>query len=257
MVVSLISAILDDYESYRNIWAGFVRQLRPPLQLQGQVRMATAEGAPLSHEAWKDSRLPLLQKVTALLLDRKRNKAGPQALRGMLPSVIELQVLLLPYPLSLGPVEAEAERRVFATELDNLIVSSLQGQMNVLQWAKVGTATGDITTLLGTDEERLQLAVHVGQLDALGSANSADDQLLSALNLVKIRTAMRLIQKGWIVTETSNKNESQGIEKERLTRSLKGMVQKWLEYGDESVGEELMGWRKEFSNIWSDLMKSK
>ena len=249
MVTTHASLFLDDYEKFVDVWDDFVHDLRHPSRATQSIKDGDSIHSMVS--AWQNSGRLLLEKLTALVIEKKRQRG--EVNRGILPSANNLRIWLLPYPSLPKPAELDSECSIFAEELEELLETLLSGEANVLQWSKVAEDAKCISKMLNTDEERLRVASYIGKLTT--TSDRAEYQLSSALNFVRVALAMRLIDDGRAGLKKSGKDPMSAQRKEHDQR-LKTMIEEWQRASDDSIREKVRAWRRTEDKIWKDLMSS-
>jgi hypothetical protein len=251
MVVEHASLFLDDYETYTDTWNTFVDHFRPPSKLTYSYEDADSIRSMIS--TWQKSGRLVLEKVTALVIDKKKQHTREQKL-SIFPSMIKLRLWLLPYPCFPDPAEVDLQCKFFAKELDELLDTVLEGEANMLRLPRIAEDVFAVSKMLNTDEERLRVASYIGRL--VRSSHRAGDQRLSALKFIRVTLAMKLIEDG----QDSLKKTSNGAlpEQEKahavLVQRLKKWIEEWQSDSDEAIREKAAEWRTAWKNVWKILM---
>ncbi|KAF2104150.1 hypothetical protein NA57DRAFT_70363 [Rhizodiscina lignyota] len=254
------SLFLNDYERYTGVWKLFTRDLRMPSESPGSI--------PSMVSAWQKSGRLLLEQITSLVV-RTRIRHAAENKRTLLPSVTKLRLWLLPYPCFPDITEAD-----FVKALEELLDTLLKGEANVLRWPNLAEDAFTISELLNTDEERLRVASYIGGLEepsdksisessaqkpSSGGSTSdpesrtTSDQRESALNLIRVALALRLIEEGQNGLKKDAKGELVAESKDLVQRLQKRIVH-WQNDDDESIRERIAEWRKQENGLWKTLM---
>lgn len=245
IVIAHASLFLDEYENYTDIWNDFVNDLRPPAKITSQVKDADLIRSMVS--TWQKAGRLILEKVVALVLDKKK-KHTLEHKRSILPSMVKLRLWLLPYPCFSVTAEVDHQCKVFVKEMEKLMDTFLTGEANVLRWPQIAKDALTVSKLLNTAEERLCVALYIGKL--MGSSDRAGDQRSSALNLVRIALAMKLVEDGREGLKETSKHASL----EDLVRRLQKMIEEWQTHFDEGIREKVADWRREQKDLCKILM---
>jgi hypothetical protein len=248
IIISHASLFLDDYENYTDVWNEFVNDLRHPsktyypLEDENSIRSMVSK--------WKDSGKVVLEKIVALVVQKKSQHARDGNL-SLLPSTTKLYLWLLPYPCYPTPAQLDSQCKHFVDNMVDLLDASLKGEANVLRWPKLAEEASTISPLLNTNEEKIHVASHLGRL--VKSSDETDDQRSSAVNLIRVAIAMKLIEDG----QDGLTNDGKGATKERkleLVQGLRKRVEEWRNDSDESVREKVGDWKRGQQRLWQTLM---
>jgi hypothetical protein len=242
MVLTHASLFLDEYEKYRDIWNSMVDDLCPPSKSAFPREDSNSMRSKL--DSWQKHGRIVLQKLITLVLERKTKG---EIKRSILPSTTKLQLWLLPYPCFPDPAEVDGQCIIFVRELEELLITLLQGDFNVLRWPKIAEDAFTVSKLLNTDEERLRVA------SLNGSLRGERDQISSALNLVRVGLAMKLIDdgRGWL-RKTGKGPLPQ--EMKAMAQGLKMRVEEWQSNSDEGIREKVADWKRDRKDLWKTLM---
>lgn len=251
MVVEHASLFLDEYETYTDTWSAFVDHLRPPTKLTYSYEDADSIRSMTSK--WQKSGRLVLEKVTALVIDKKKKHAREQKL-SIFPSTIKLRLWILPYPCFPEPAEVDHRCKSFAEELDELLDTVLEGEANMLRLPGIARDASAVSKMLNTGEERLRVASYIGRL--VRSPDRAGDQRSSALKFIRVTLAMKLIEDG---QESLKKIGGSALpEQEKahvvLVRCLQEEIEEWQGDSDEAIREKVAEWRTAWKNLWKILM---
>jgi hypothetical protein len=246
MVMQHAALFLNQYEKYADFWNDFTVDLQRPAKAKFPLENAKSLLAMVS--SWQESGRIVLEKVTALVVERRNGQVQKRE-QSFLPSATKLLLWLLPYPcLPEGP-ELDSQCQKFTRELDGLLAGFLKGEANVLRWPSIAKDSFTISRLLNSDEQRLCVAYHVG---GLAKPQEAVDQASSALNLVRIELAMKLIGDGRAGLRQSGKGKV-SEQKRSLAQRLRTRVEEWQRHPGEEIREKVADWRKESRDIWKTL----
>jgi hypothetical protein len=247
VIIQHASLFLEKYETYAHIWNNFIADLRRPSKLIYPVSDTNALRSLIL--TWHTSGRIVLEKVTALVLE-KRSRQTQERERSILPSVRKLQLWLLPYPCLPDIIELDDDCQKLARELEQLLKSFLKGNANVLRWESIAKDSFIVSELLNTDEARLCVAYHVGNL---AESQDAVDQTSLALDLVRIVLAMKLIGDGKAGLKQQGKGKV-SEQRKKFARRMKGRLEKWQNHFDEAIRESVADWRKENAELWKIMM---
>lgn len=246
-IVAHASLFLDAYETYTDVWNHFVRSLRRPTKSDHPLENSDFMRKRIS--SWEQSGRFVLERVHGLLLD-KRNEQAERGKRNVLPSPTKLRLWLLTYPCMPNAAEVDDRCQTFAMELVDLLGTFLEGEVNVLRWHRIAEDAFTVSDLLSTDGERLRVAYHVGKLKE--PPNGADHQSVSALNMVRIVLAMRLVLDGQGgLKDTQKRGLSE--QKSGLELRMRKMIEAWQDDDDESIREKVSDWKKQNQDVWGKL----
>ncbi|TAQ84118.1 hypothetical protein B7494_g7559 [Chlorociboria aeruginascens] len=245
IVITHASLFLDDYEKYTNVWNHFVHVLRHPMKSNYPHRDANDIRSLVS--TWQGTGRVVLEKVTALVLDRKKQYTREHK-HTLLPSTTKLRLLLLPYPCYPPTSEVESQCKIFAREMEILLDDFLKGGTNILRWPSVAEDAFTASKSLNTAEEQLWVAFYIGKLREV--SGSSGDSRLSALNFVRLTLAMKLIENGrdWLKPSGKGAVENKG---DHLRQHLIDRVKEWEGNSDENIREKVGEWKREF---WRKLI---
>jgi hypothetical protein len=247
IILSHASLFLNDYERYTDVWNDFVNDLRHPrksnypLEDENFIRSMVSK--------WQDSGQLVLVRVAALVFQKKTEHAREKNL-SLLPSTTKLYFWVLRYPCYPAPAELDIQCKRFVDEMGSLLDASLKGEANVLRWPKLAQEAFTVSQLLNTNEEKLRVALHIGRL--VKSSDETDEQRSSALNLIRVAVAMKLIEDG----QGGLTKDGKGTTKERkmeLVQGLRKRVEEWQSDSDEDIREKVGGWRRAERKLWQSL----
>lgn len=181
MILQHAALYLEEYEKYTDMWDDFVNSLEP------RAASGTMEDE-VEFKRWYDSR----RFIALQVIDLVRNKRQ-QGRRLILPSTAKLELWLL---FTQGWYSADDGCSDFASRLEEHLLAALQeDETCALRWYETARATWEvIEAVLDTDDERLRVAYHIGNLGEAGqAAGETSRQLRVALDLVKLEVALELI----------------------------------------------------------------
>jgi len=243
IIISHASQFLDNYESYTDVWNDFVNDLRHPTKKRYPFRGEDSIRSKVSK--WQDSGKLVLERVVALVSQKKSQHARQKDL-SLLPSTTKLHFWLLPYPCYPAPAELDSQCKYFVEKMENLLDASLKGECNVLRWPKLAEEALTVSQLLNTDEEQLRVAFHIGKI--VRPAVRIGDQRTTALNLVRVTVAMKLIDDGKGGLKGSRGSLSE--QKKELVYGLRKIVEEWQSDYDEDIREKVGGWKRGQKQLW-------
>lgn len=178
------------------------------------------------------------------MLDRKKeHKPGV-----LLPSAIKLRLWLLPYPCYPELAVLETECETFVEELGTLLETFLTGELDVLRWPRIAEDAATVSDLLNTSAERLCVATNIGKL-ARSSDAGADAQRSSAVNLVRVSLALKLIKDGMDGENVTGKDQ-----RNKAFLPLREVVNDWTGVPDEAVQDMVNDWKRTSKGRWYRLM---
>jgi hypothetical protein len=251
MVVEHASLFLDEYETYTDTWNAFVDHLRPPRKLTYSYEDADSIRSMIS--TWQKSGRLVLEKVTALVIDKKKKHTRELKL-SIFPSTIKLRLWLLPYPCFPDPAEVDLQCKIFAEELEELLDTVLEAEANMLRLPRIAKDAFTVSELLNTDEERLRVASYIGRV--VRSSDRAGDQRSLALKFIRVTLAMKLIEDGQdSLKKTSNSALPEQEEAHVvLLQRLKKEIEEWQSDSNEAIREKVAEWKTTWKNLWKILM---
>jgi hypothetical protein len=80
------------------------------------------------------------------------------------------------------------------------------------------------------------------------------EQLVSAVTLVQVTLAMKLIEDGSRDLKVNDKNAIVLQQKKEVAHQLRRTVETWESFQEEAIRESVMDWRMKHKSIWNDLM---
>jgi hypothetical protein len=250
MIIEHASLFLDEYRTYTDTWNSFVDHLRPPAKFTYPYE--DVDSIRSMNSSWQKSGRVVLEKVTALVIAKKKEHTRQQKL-SILPSTTKLHLWLLPYPCFPSPAEVDTQCRSLAGELDGLLNTLLEAETSMLRLPRITKDACIVSKFLNTDEERLRVAIYLGKLNPLSSRTT--DEKSIALKFILVTLAMKLIEDGQDgLKKTRNRAPEEVKAHMILVQCLKKKIEEWQNDSEEAIREMIADWRVASKNLWEIIM---
>ncbi|KAF1989107.1 hypothetical protein K402DRAFT_327682 [Aulographum hederae CBS 113979] len=242
MILEQASLFLDNYANHASLWSSLVRGLRHPSRMMYYYQ--NSELISSKFRQWQDCGRKVLEQLLALLQE-KRRQHQQQGKRSILPSTTELRVWLLPFPcFPEGDEQVDVECRTFAKAAVDLLQDCVKSEKNTLLWPKVAKDASSISELLNKDDERLHVAVYIGNYEEF-PAGEEDTLELSAMKYLRVELALGLLKDGKGFLKNKKDYAAKEAEKKKAIEHegrIRGMLDGWKNDADEGIRVMLHSW---------------